>query len=85
MACRLSCIGTKVGGIPDFVTDGENGILIAPGDKEALIDAIWRLYSEEKVAREIGKRARETVQQDFSIQAVTEAHIETFEDVSGMP
>lgn len=81
MACGLPCIGTTVGGIPDFVTDGENGILVAPGDSDALQDAVWRLHSEERMAREMGKKARATVQQDFSMQAVAEAHVETFTGV----
>lgn len=81
MACGLPCIGTTVGGIPDFVTDGENGLLVAPGDSEALRDAIWRLYSEEKMAHDLAESARVTVQEGFSMQAVAEAHVRTFADV----
>ena len=85
MACGLPCIGTTVGGIPDFVTDGENGLLIAPGDSDALKDAIWQLYSEEERTHDLGKHARATVKEGFSMQSVAEAHIETFEDILGMP
>jgi glycosyltransferase involved in cell wall biosynthesis len=81
MACGLPCIGTRVGGIPDFVTDGENGLLVAAGDSEALRDAIWQLYSEEEMARELGSKARATVQQQFSMRAIAEAHVETFADI----
>jgi len=81
MACGLPSIGTTVGGIPDFVADGENGLLVAPGDRDALRDAIWQLCSEEEIARELGKKARMTVQERFSMQAIAEAHVETFADV----
>lgn len=81
MACGLPCIGTRVGGIPDFVTDGENGILVDPGDSDPLENSIWRLYSEDQIACKMGKKARATVQQDFSMQAVAEAHVETFTGV----
>ena len=81
MGCGLPCIGTRVGGIPDFVTDGENGLLVAAGDSEALRDAIWQLYSEEEMARELGSKARATVQQQFSMRAIAEAHVETFADI----
>ena len=81
MACGLPCIGTRVGGIPDFVTDGENGLLVAAGDSEALRDAIWQLYSEEEIARELGSKARATVQQQFSMRAIAEAHVETFAEI----
>ncbi len=85
MACGLPCIGTTVGGIPDFVMDGENGVLVDPGDSGALRDAIWRLHSEEERARDLGRNARATVQEGFSMQSVAEAHIETFKDVLGIP
>lgn len=81
MACGLPCIGTTVGGIPDFVTDGENGILVAAGDSGALKDEIWRLYSDDGKARKMGQQARATVQQGFSMEAVAEAHVETFEGI----
>lgn len=83
MACGLSCIGTTVGGIPDFVTDGENGLLVAPGDRDALRDTIWQLYSEQEMAHELGKKARMDVQEKFSMQAVAEAHVEMFADLLG--
>jgi glycosyltransferase involved in cell wall biosynthesis len=85
MACGLPSIATTVGGIPDVVMDWENGVLVDPGDNGALRDAIWQLYSEEERTRDLGKHARATVKEGFSMQSVAEAHIETFEDVSGMP
>ena len=85
MACGLPSIATTVGGIPDVVMDWENGVLVDPGDNGALRDTIWQLYSEEERTRDLGKHARATVKEGFSMQSVAEAHIETFEDVSGMP
>lgn len=81
MACGLPCIGTTVGGVPDFVADGENGILIAPGDNSALTDAIWQLYSDGEEVRKLGENARTTVEQRFSMKAIAEAHAETFAGV----
>jgi glycosyltransferase involved in cell wall biosynthesis len=81
MACGLPSIGTTVGGVPDFVTDGENGILIAPGDSSALTDAIWQLYSDGEESRKLGENARKTVQQKFSMRVIAEAHVQTFADV----
>ena len=35
-ACGVPVIGTDAGGIPEFVTDGETGLLVAPGQPDAL-------------------------------------------------
>jgi glycosyltransferase involved in cell wall biosynthesis len=81
MASGLPSIGTRVGGIPDFVTDEENGLLIEAGAKVALRDAIWNIYSNEEKALELGRNARTTVLERFSIQAVAESHEEIFESL----
>ena len=43
MAAGLPVVGTLVDGIPEFVQDGRNGLLVTPRDPEALADAIIRL------------------------------------------
>jgi glycosyltransferase involved in cell wall biosynthesis len=44
MACRTPVIGTPTGAIPELVTDGA-GILVKPGDAEAMAEAIEQIYS----------------------------------------
>ena len=43
MAAGLPVIATHVGGIPDLVTDGENGLLVSPGQPEELAAALAEL------------------------------------------
>jgi glycosyltransferase involved in cell wall biosynthesis len=43
-ACGVPVIGTRSGGIPEFVTDGESGLLVPPGDVDALAGALRRLF-----------------------------------------
>lgn len=81
MACGLPCVSTRVGGIPDIVTSGDDGLLVPAGDDIALGQAIWKLYANEEKASRMGTRAREVVQRRFSIQVVTEAHLKTFDTV----
>ncbi len=57
-------IGTRVGGIPDYISQDKNGILVAPGDPEALADAVREgvshpLFSRGEVDRETLIRVRE--------------------------
>jgi glycosyltransferase involved in cell wall biosynthesis len=58
MACGLPVITTPVGGIPDVITDGEEGRLIAPGDVDALCRAMGALIEDEAQRLALGARAR---------------------------
>jgi glycosyltransferase involved in cell wall biosynthesis len=51
MAAGLPVIATNVGGIPDIITNNENGILIPPGSPEAIADAV-KLVMENSSLRE---------------------------------
>lgn len=58
--CRgRAVIGSRVGGIPDLVEDGVNGILVEPDDPRALADALVRLLGDEALAARMGAAARE--------------------------
>ena len=53
-------VASRVGGIPDIVEDGVNGLLVPPGDTRALADAIERLLRERDLAERLGKAGLET-------------------------
>jgi glycosyltransferase involved in cell wall biosynthesis len=55
-------VATRVGGIRDLVRDGENGLLVEPGDTEALAEALVRILSDRGLAERLAARARESVQ-----------------------
>jgi glycosyltransferase involved in cell wall biosynthesis len=54
-------IGSRVGGIRDLVRDGENGILVEPGDPHALADALVRVLGDRGVAERLAAAARASV------------------------
>jgi glycosyltransferase involved in cell wall biosynthesis len=57
--CRgRAVIGSRVGGIPDLVRDGENGLLVEPEDPEALAEALLRVLSDRDLAAGLGAEAR---------------------------
>lgn len=68
MAAGCAVIATPVGGIPDIVVDGVNGLLVPPRDPESLGRALLRLLSDPALARRLGEAARETVQSRFTAE-----------------
>jgi glycosyltransferase involved in cell wall biosynthesis len=56
--CRgRAVIGSRVGGIPDLVEDGANGLLVDPGDTNGLAEALVRLLSDRELAERLGTAA----------------------------
>jgi glycosyltransferase involved in cell wall biosynthesis len=62
MAWALPVICTPVGSIPELVTDGDNGLLVAPGDVSAISAAIMRLARDETERTAMGWAARRSVE-----------------------
>ena len=57
--CRgRAVVATGVGGIRDLVEDGVNGLLVPPGDTDALADALVRLLSDRPLAERLAEGAR---------------------------
>jgi glycosyltransferase involved in cell wall biosynthesis len=53
-------VATRVGGIPDLVEDGVNGLLVDDGDVEALAVALTRILTEDGLAKRLGEAAHES-------------------------
>jgi glycosyltransferase involved in cell wall biosynthesis len=57
--CRgRAVIGARAGGIPDLVEHGVNGLLVAPGDNDALADALYELFTRRPLAERLAFAAR---------------------------
>lgn len=66
MAYGVPTIVTNVGGSAELVSDGVNGLVVAPGDRAGLAAAILRLERDRDLARELGRRGRERIEREFS-------------------
>jgi glycosyltransferase involved in cell wall biosynthesis len=65
MAAGKAVVASTVGGIPEAIADGDNGLLVAPGDVAALTAALGALLRDGALRERLGGRARATVQQRF--------------------
>jgi len=70
MSFGLPVIATPVGGIPDFVHAGENGLLVPPGDVDALARAITTLGQDPGLRTQLGASARSLVQKQVRSAAL---------------
>jgi glycosyltransferase involved in cell wall biosynthesis len=71
MACGLFIVASRVGGIPEAVRNGWNGILVPPNDPEALREGIERALADRKWAETVGERNRLEAQR-FALGRVAE-------------
>lgn len=57
LALGTPVIATAVGGVPELVRDGENGLVVPPGDAAALADAIRRFFADDELRRRLAEAA----------------------------
>ena len=74
MAARLPLIATRVGGNPELVRDGENGFLVPYGDARALAEKLVLLLSDPQRMAAMGRRGRERVETELSLQRMADGH-----------
>jgi glycosyltransferase involved in cell wall biosynthesis len=72
MDAGLPVVATRVGGIPDLIDDGIEGLLVERQDPAGLGEAIARLLGEPDEARRMGERARERRRREFDIDVMVE-------------
>jgi glycosyltransferase involved in cell wall biosynthesis len=74
MAARLPVVATRVGGNPELVREGETGWLVPYGDAGALADRLTHLLRSPELARAMGGRGRERVEQELTIARMADGY-----------
>jgi glycosyltransferase involved in cell wall biosynthesis len=77
MAAGVPVVATSVGGIPEVIRDGIDGMLVPPGEPDALAEAMLKLLLDPQLATRMGEAARERISQSFSIEKM----VREFEDL----
>lgn len=78
MAVGLPVVVTGVGGNREAVINEDNGIIVAPGDWEAVGKAIVALYGDAGKRVRMGRRSREIVEEKFSAERMYKSHEELY-------
>jgi len=74
MASGCAVIASKVGGMPDAIVDGVNGLLVRPGDSDALAGALIRVLEDAPLRARLGANARQRVVRLYSVEGVAERY-----------
>ena len=75
-ACRRPVVATRVGGIPEVIQEGVNGLLVEPGNVDELVGAVERLIGSAELRENMGLAGRKMVEENFTSRAARE-----FEDL----
>jgi len=81
MACERAVVASNVGGMPDVVRQNENGLLVPPGNVNALADALLSLLADPLRRAEFGRAARATVESEFTPAKEIERNLKIYEQV----
>lgn len=77
-------VASNTGGIPEFIEDGQTGLLVSVGDSDAIAQAILRLLNDEGMAKRLGKNAREKALKEGGTPQIAEKTINIFNEVLGV-
>lgn len=78
MSAGAPCVVTRVGGVPEMVTDNVDGLLVPPGDADALAGALQRLRDDPGLRERLGRQARCTVLHRFTLTGSVDQLLEVY-------
>jgi glycosyltransferase involved in cell wall biosynthesis len=82
MLARRPVVATRAGGVREIMADGQTGILVAPGDADALAQAIRELISDKNRATELATAGRNHAEERFTVDAMVQAMSRNMEEVA---
>jgi colanic acid/amylovoran biosynthesis glycosyltransferase len=81
MATGIPVVSTRLSGIPEMIRDDVDGLLVPPGNPEALAGAIERVAADAALADRLRRSGRETVAARFTIDRTADAFLAALEDI----
>jgi glycosyltransferase involved in cell wall biosynthesis len=84
MAAGKACVGTRAGGIPEAVVDGETGIIVPPHDPAALAHAIVTLLKDDALRQQMGEAGLARARAEFSVERMVEGTLAAYRQAVGV-
>jgi glycosyltransferase involved in cell wall biosynthesis len=82
MACGTAVIASDIGGVSLIIHHGHNGLLVPPGDEKILADTLGLLVSDENLRNNLGRSARQSVEQKYNWDEVAKHFTRMFENAA---
>ncbi len=81
MACGVPVIGSRIGGIPQIITDGVTGLLAEPQDHNSLASNLLKLFSRPGLRANLVANARKLIARSFSWEVISRRFVEIYAEV----
>jgi len=81
MAAGLPVVATRVGAVPELISDGQSGLLVEAASSSAIADAVINLFTNARLRNSISCAGRETASKQFSWETICSALIQMYRDV----
>jgi len=81
MATELPIVATNIGGTEEVIEHEKNGILVEPGNVDALVNGVMKLLKQREMAHRLGREAKRTIEENYSIGIVAQKHIGLYREM----
>jgi glycosyltransferase involved in cell wall biosynthesis len=81
MACGVPAVGTRVGGVPELITDGEDGFLEKVGDIEGQAARVVELLTDDALDTRMAAAARQTASTRFCTEKIIPLYEDYYEQI----
>ena len=81
MACGLPVVATDVGGNPELVIEGETGLLVPPGNPEAMAEALEKYILNRGLLKEHGMNGRKRIEHTFSLGKMADDYLHVYQQL----
>ena len=76
MATGCPVVASQIGAVPELVVDGVTGLLVPPGDSDAIAGALERLAMDPELRNRLGEAARKRAERMFDLESCVRHHLE---------